>query len=182
MHLPIDELRTERLHARKLELEDAETIYEIFSDDRVTRYWGTPKMTDRSDAETFIKATHEGFESGELLEWGIIETATEQLIGVSAYASWDQKNRRAEIGFALNRKRWGKGLMKEWLAVFIPYGFETLKLHRIEADVDPRNKASIKLLEFFGFKKEGHLRERYHAGGEVQDSLIYGLLQREYPF
>jgi RimJ/RimL family protein N-acetyltransferase len=46
--------------------------------------------------------------------------------------------------------------------------------------VDPRNTASIKLLEKLGFKKEGHLRERYHINGEIQDALFYGLLKKEF--
>lgn len=174
-------LETQRLYTRKLEKADAEALFDIFSIPEVCRYWSSPAMTDISQAEDFIEETHRGFEDGRLLEWGIIERETDRLIGTCAYASWDKKHRRAEIGFALHRRWWGKGLMKELLSVFIPFGFNELELHRIEADVDPRNIASIKLLEYFGFKKEGCLRERYHLNGELQDAIFYGLLKNEYP-
>jgi [ribosomal protein S5]-alanine N-acetyltransferase len=51
-----------------------------------------------------------------------------------------------------------------------------LGLHRVEADIDPRNRASLRLVEALGFRHEGTLRARYHVGGEIQDSAIYGLL------
>jgi RimJ/RimL family protein N-acetyltransferase len=56
------------------------------------------------------------------------------------------------------------------------HAFGTLGLHRVEADVDPRNDASLRLVERLGFRREGHLRERYFVAGEIQDSVIYGLL------
>lgn len=66
------------------------------------------------------------------------------------------------------------------LSVFIPFGFNKLRLHRIEADVDPHNLASISLLEYFGFKREGYLRERYYMNDEFQDAIFYALLKSEF--
>ena len=70
--------------------------------------------------------------------------------------------------------------MQEALRALIAYGFGTLNLNRIEADVDPRNAASAKTLERQGFLKEGYLRERWIVGDEVSDSALYGLLQRDW--
>ena len=70
--------------------------------------------------------------------------------------------------------------MSSVLSVLLRFGFETLDLHRIEADVDPRNPASIRLLERLGFKKEGYRRESYILNGEIQDAVDYGLLKREF--
>jgi RimJ/RimL family protein N-acetyltransferase len=176
----ITSLKTHRTHARKLKQTDTQAIFDIFSDAEVCRYWSSEAMTELTEAEKFLQVVNKGAEDGSLLEWGIIETATDQLIGTCAYSSWDKKHQYAEIGFALHRDYWGKGLMKEFLNVFIPFGFEVLGLHRIEADVDPRNEASITLLEQLGFTKEGYLRERYHLHGEIQDSVIYGLLKHEF--
>ncbi|HLA13289.1 MAG TPA: GNAT family protein [Pyrinomonadaceae bacterium] len=55
-----------------------------------------------------------------------------------------------------------------------------LYLHRLEADVDPRNVKSIKTLERLGFTREGYLRERWQVNGEIQDALFYGLLKPEW--
>jgi RimJ/RimL family protein N-acetyltransferase len=53
-------------------------------------------------------------------------------------------------------------------------------MRRIEADVDPRNENSLRILGRLGFKQEGLLRERWNVGGEIQDSAILGLLAREW--
>ena len=62
----------------------------------------------------------------------------------------------------------------------IAHAFDTLGLHRLEADTDPRNERCLKLLTRLGFREEGRLRERWHVGGEVQDSVLLGLLREEW--
>ena len=180
MNIQINTIKTERLHVRRLELSDAQAILEMFSNPDVTKYLNIQQMTSLSQAEQFIKETHNGFQDYQLLELGIIETRSQRLIGTCTYSDWDQMNKRAEIVFALCKVSWGNGFMKELLPVFILFGFRDLGLHRIEADVDPRNLASIRLLEHFGFKREGYLRERYHINEEIQDAVFYGLLKKEY--
>jgi RimJ/RimL family protein N-acetyltransferase len=70
--------------------------------------------------------------------------------------------------------------MAEALQALLAYCFEALDLRRIEADVDPRNAASIQTLERLGFQREGFLRERWEVDGEIQDALFYGLLREEW--
>ena len=69
--------------------------------------------------------------------------------------------------------------MSEAGSALIEHAFGTLNLHRIEADIDPRNVASARLLERLGFVREGLLRDRWIVGGEVSDSALYGLLERD---
>jgi RimJ/RimL family protein N-acetyltransferase len=64
--------------------------------------------------------------------------------------------------------------------MLIRFAFGQLDLHRLEADADPLNAASIAVLERQGFKREGLLRERYFMQGEPQDAAYYGLLRREW--
>jgi RimJ/RimL family protein N-acetyltransferase len=71
--------------------------------------------------------------------------------------------------------------MQEALGALLNFAFDSLNLHRLEADVDPGNLSSVKTLERLGFRREGYLRERWHVGGEIQDALFYGLLRREWP-
>jgi RimJ/RimL family protein N-acetyltransferase len=70
--------------------------------------------------------------------------------------------------------------MTDAVTTLIRFAFDALGLHRLEADVDPRNERSLRLLARQGFRVEGHLRETYFVGGEVQDSVILGLLRREW--
>jgi len=70
--------------------------------------------------------------------------------------------------------------MHEALQELLEFGVGELDLNRIEADIDPRNSASARTLERLGFTKEGYLRERWIVGDEVSDTVIYGLLRREW--
>src|SRR6266511_4339701 len=76
--------------------------------------------------------------------------------------------------------KWGNGYMHETLKALLTYAFDVLDFHRIEADVDPRNAASIRTLERLGFQREGYLRERWQVNGEIQDALFYGLLRPDW--
>ncbi len=75
---------------------------------------------------------------------------------------------------------WGQGYMNEALSGLIDYAFAELNLNRIEADIDPRNESSRRVLERLKFVREGYLRERWIVGEEVSDTALYGLLQREW--
>jgi RimJ/RimL family protein N-acetyltransferase len=70
--------------------------------------------------------------------------------------------------------------MHEVLCAYVDHLFGPLQLHRLEADIDPRNLASARSLERLGFQKEGHLRERWIVEGEVSDTALYGLLATEW--
>lgn len=93
----------------------------------------------------------------------------------------DEGNRRAEVGFALRRSVWGRGYATEAVSAVIGQAFGPLGLHRLEADIDPRNDASGRLLQRLGFRYEGPLRQRWIVVGEVCDSAFYGLLRAEWP-
>ena len=80
----------------------------------------------------------------------------------------------------LARPYWGQGYMHEAMRAMVDFAFHEMQLHRLEADVDPRNTASVKTLERLGFQKEGVLRERWIVGDEVSDSALYGLLASEW--
>jgi RimJ/RimL family protein N-acetyltransferase len=60
------------------------------------------------------------------------------------------------------------------------YGFDRLGLRRVEAEVDPRNQRSVKLLERLRFTREGYLREHWSVGASSSDSALYGLLEADW--
>ncbi len=101
-------------------------------------------------------------------------------VGTCTLASLTPDHGRGEVGYALGRAAWGRGYLAEALPALLGFAFDVLGLHRLEADVDPRNARSIRALERVGFVREGQQRERYHLAGEWQDALLYGLLRREW--
>lgn len=70
--------------------------------------------------------------------------------------------------------------MTEAMKAILHYGFEVMRLHRMEAFIGPDNFPSLKLVQRFGFQKEGVLREHYQVDGRMEDSVAYGLLRHEF--
>jgi ribosomal-protein-alanine N-acetyltransferase len=177
-HLPA--INTSRLLLRSIRAEDVDDVYAIYSNLEVMRYWSTPPLPNRGAASKLITEIHEGFKRRELLKWGIALRTDDKLIGSVTIFHPEFSHRRAEIGYALGRAYWGKGYMQETLKAILNFAFTVLNLHRIEADVDPRNAASVRTLERLGFQREGYLRERWQVNGEIQDSFFYGLLKPDW--
>ncbi|HEY8185292.1 MAG TPA: GNAT family protein [Pyrinomonadaceae bacterium] len=144
------------------------------------RYWSTPPLANREAASNAVTEIHEGFKRRESLKWGIALCEDNSLIGTVTLFHPDFTHRRAEIGYALGRAHWRKGYMQETLKAVLDFAFEVLEFHRVEADVDPRNAASIRTLERLGFQREGYLRERWHVNGEIQDAIFFGLLRSDW--
>lgn len=172
-------LRTERLVLRPIRETDADALFAIFSDERVMRYWSTLPWIDHEPAWAMI-AGDLAQTTKDHLRLGIELASVEGLIGTCTLFSISATCRRAEVGYGLCSAAWGKGYMNEALHSLLDYGFGQLNLNRVEADIDPRNEASAKTLERLGFVKEGYLRERWIVGNEVSDTVLYGLLQREW--
>lgn len=173
-------LNAARVRLRGLEERDVGALFAVFSNPAVTRYWSRPAMTQLAEAHDLLADVRAGFDSGDLFQWGVERRRDDGVIGTCTLFHIDTKNRRAEVGYALAREHWGQGYMSEALHALIRYAFEDLDLQRLEADVDPRNDGSVRSLERHGFVREGHLRERWFVNGEVQDSLMFGLLRREW--
>lgn len=172
-------LLTPRLRLRGLAPEDAPAIFSIFSDPEVTRYWSTPPLADVDAARRMIPPPPPDLAAAPLLKWGVCLRSDDALIGSCTLLEILREHRRATVGYALGRGAWGHGYALEAVKAVLGFAFGTLGLFRVDADVDPRNSASIRLLERLGFRREGLLRARYHLNGEIQDSAIFGLLATE---
>jgi RimJ/RimL family protein N-acetyltransferase len=173
-------IATERLALRWLTEDDAPALFTLFSHPEVMRYWSTPPMKDLSEARALLGRIRKAFRRKTLFEWGIALGKEDRVIGTCTLFHLDEQNRRAELGYALARECWGQGLMSEALTALLDHAFSTLDLNRIEADVDPRNEPSVRILERLGFEREGLFRERWLVAGERQDSLMLGLLRHDW--
>lgn len=165
---------------RELTAGDAAEVLASFSHPEVVRFTNIDPLETLAEAKSWIAGARAERDSRAVLHWGIARRLDDRLVGTCKLFHLEPKHRRAEVGFALGREHWGQGYASEALTALFDFAFSTLDLHRIEADVDPRNTASLKALERLGFRLEGHLRERYFIGGEIQDALVLGLLRREW--
>jgi ribosomal-protein-alanine N-acetyltransferase len=173
-------IESERVRLRAMVDSDIDALFSIFSNPVVMRYWSFTPLVDRDAAAALLKQEQEGFRNRRLMKWGVALRENDQLIGTVTLVNIDLTHHRAEVGYALGRSYWGNGYINESLRALFDYAFNQLALHRIEADVDPRNAASIRTLERLGFQREGYLRERWQVGGEIQDALFYGLLRPDW--
>lgn len=177
---PLPRLQSQRLDLRWLTQADSEELYAIYSDAEVMRYWSCPPYTQKAQAAKLIGEIHDFHARKELYQWGIAERTEQRIVGTCTLAWIDWKNKRAEVGFILNRAYWRQGYTSEALTRLLNHAFNDLNLRRIEADIDPRNIASIRTVEKLGFQREGFLRERWLVNGEVCDSVLYGLLKTDW--
>lgn len=173
-------LRTARLELRPHVPGDAAALFAMFSDPEVMRYWSTPPWPSIESAHAFLERAKKAMADEEFLRLALVRAGDGALLGTCTLFSFVHSSRRAEVGYALARGAWGRGYMHEALAALLDHGFGPLGLHRLEADVDPRNRASARALERLGFVKEGHLRERWIVAGEISDSDVYGLLAADW--
>jgi ribosomal-protein-alanine N-acetyltransferase len=172
-------LESERLCHRKLITSDAKDLFKIRSDDKTMEYMDSRKMKTLLEVENFISSLLDDYNNKKGITWAIIEKSSNTFIGHFEFWNLKPQHCRAEIGYALNHEYWGKGFMTETLETMINFGFYELKLHSIEANVNPKNQRSFKLLENAGFKNEAYFKEDYLFNGIYLDSKIYSLLETD---
>jgi RimJ/RimL family protein N-acetyltransferase len=173
-------LATPRLTLRPPRPGDEDDLQAIHGDPAVMRYFSEPAWTDPERPAQQIAKDAAAFAAREYFRFAMILNETGRQVGNCTLRALHWQCRRGEVGYALNRAHWGKGYMNEALRALLAFAFVDLDLHRLEADVDPRNTASTGALERLGFRREGLLRERWIVGGEVFDSVVLGLLRREW--
>ncbi|WP_437734139.1 GNAT family N-acetyltransferase [Sorangium sp. So ce1335] len=176
---PFPVLTTPRLRLRALGPGDAERVFRLRSDPEVTRYLGRAPDSSLADAEQHLAVIREGIRTDAAIYWGITRKESGELVGTGGFWRWNKPHRWAEIGYGLLPELWGQGIMTEALGAMLPFGFESMDLHRVEAQLDPENRASARLLERLGFAREGQQRQNWYHEGRFTDTAVYGLLRGE---
>jgi [ribosomal protein S5]-alanine N-acetyltransferase len=166
---------------RQLGAPDLADLHAVFSDPVAMRYWSRPAFADLAETRDYLASIDAGRERGDLFQWGIEHVESRKIIGTTTLFAIDRQQGRAEIGYILGSEHWRKGYAGAALRRLLQYTRDEMKLRRIEADVDPRNSASLRCVERLGFEREGLMRERWVVAGEVQDAVILGLLLRDLP-
>jgi RimJ/RimL family protein N-acetyltransferase len=174
------ELATERLRLRKPRLEDAAQLARIYGHPETSRYIGYSVGEGIEKTQQKLTRDLETAARGEGFRWLLCERGNDTPIGSVGLFHWNQADRHAEVGYVLAADQWGRGLMKEVMPALLRYAFDEMRLHRIEARVDPRNAASLRVLTRSGFQREGLLRENFVEGDGFSDSIILSLLEGEW--
>ena len=174
--MPADGWTTGRLVLRRPAPHDADALFAIYSHPEVMRYWSRRPLVSRDEAVSMLEKMATGLADGTWQSWAVTLGGAGTPIGVCSLFNFVAGCRRAEIGYILAREHWGRAIMAEALASVIAHAFGPLDLRRLEADADPRNAGSLRLLTRLGFVREGTLRARWEIEGEISDTAFYGLL------
>ena len=174
-------LETARLILRAVTMGDVEDIFAYSSDEEVTRFlrWG-PHRT-REDTESYVREVLREYKEGADGPWGVEYRETGRVIGSLHLMNLSAQHRKAEIGFALSRSYWNRGLMSEAVARVLKYSFEQIGLNRIEGFPLVENWAGIRVIEKVGMQREGVLRGYQFQKGAFRDFVVYAMLRHQYP-
>ena len=173
---PFPELQTARFTLRELRDTDAPTLLAHRSDTQIMRYLDREPETTLEQIAKFLEQARQDLAANQGVLWGIAQPGVAKLLGTVILWHINPTHHRAEIGYWLHSDYWRQGVMSEVLAAVLDFGFRKLRLHSLEANVNPDNTASRKLLEKHGFVQEAHFRQNYFFRGQFLDSIIYSLL------
>lgn len=175
---PFPIIETERLLLRRITNDDANEILELRSNPETMKYIPRPLLKNTEDALGHIAMIEEKIETNIGINWAITLKESPKLLGIIGFYRMQPENYRAEIGYMLLPDFHGKGIIPEAVNRLNRYGFDDLKLHSIEAVIDPENFASEKVLQKCGFVKEAHFKESEFYEGRFLDKVIYSLLDK----
>lgn len=176
---PFPVLASERLTLRRINANDISEVIELRSNPQTMKYIPRPLVKTTEDALEHIAIMEEKMALNEGINWGISLKEDLKLIDMIGFYRMQPENYRAEIGYMLLPKFHEKGFITEAVNRLIIFGFDELKLHSIEAIIDPENNASEKVLQKCGFVKEAHLKECQFFEGKFLDKVIYSLLNNK---
>jgi RimJ/RimL family protein N-acetyltransferase len=117
---------------------------------------------------------------GQWLQIAIVRRDSDELIGDCAFQVHAEDIRQATVGITLAQEYQQQGYAAEAMTCLLQHLFETMKLHRVMADTDPGNTASMKLLERLGLRHEGHLKQSLWFKGRWADEYLYAILSDEW--
>jgi [ribosomal protein S5]-alanine N-acetyltransferase len=176
----LPELVTPRLVLRKLGQGDLEALHEQNSDGEIARYMGWRATTSVEESREYLDDALERYDRHYPAPWGIALRRTGTLIGRCGFETWHLSDARAEISFALARRYWGNGYMREALAAMFAYGFDRVGLNRIEGRCDRRNERSAAVMRLSGMSLEGIHRQQRYSDGLFHDMMSFAILREEW--
>ena len=123
----IPELETPRLRLRAIGMADTDAFFDIYSDAETLRYWSGAPISNLSEAEDLLRKELEWSIKGQCINWGIALPSSNRLIGKFTLFQYSEQNRRAEVGYILNRRYWGQAYMSEVMKCALDFAFDVLQ-------------------------------------------------------
>jgi [ribosomal protein S5]-alanine N-acetyltransferase len=176
--LPI--LTSETITLNKIEEENLNELFDIYSNERVFEYCGIIPKHNKDTVKKMIGHFERDYHKKSRVKWGIFQNEGNKLVGIMEAMEFNSKVNMVTIGYYLAESSWGKGIATESVGLLVEFLFNKVHVNRIQAEVMPPNVNSKKVLLKNGFIKEGTLRQAtLWSGKGIVDLEIYGLLREE---
>lgn len=173
------ELWTERLWLREFQQADIPVLYAYNQHPEFQRYEGGQPVSEYQFSRIIEDIIAEQTHTPRTSYYFAVVNDT-QVIGSCYIAVRHRDHRQAEIGYVVGYPYWRKGYATEAAQEVLRYGFETLNMHRIYAEVISENRASVRVLEKVGMRQEAQLCENTYFSGRWWNTCIYALLEHEW--
>ena len=178
--MPVTSVPTPRLTLRPVRESDLAGLLEINGDAEVTRFLPYATWQSLDDGTAWFKRMEALASTGTGQQLVLIRNEDSRIVGTVLLFKFEELSARLELGYVLGRHFWRQGLMHEAIASVCEHAFTAMSVRRIEAEVDPGNVASNRLLRRVGFTLEGTLRQRWVAKGVAYDTNFYGCLAEDW--
>jgi RimJ/RimL family protein N-acetyltransferase len=175
------ELVTHRLILREFVESDWRDVLRYQSDPRYLRYYDWTGRTE-DDVTAFVRMflEQQREEPRRKFQLALVLREGGRLIGNCGIRVNAPELREANIGYEVDPEHWGHGYATEAAREILRFGFQDLAMHRIWSWCVADNRASARVLEKLGMRREGHLREKEYYKGRWWDHLLYALLDHEW--
>lgn len=177
-HIPT--LETPRLILRGMRVQDAADMFDYSRRPEVTRYLLWTPHPDIGYTREYLTYIGQRYRTGDFYDWAILHRESSRMIGTCGFTNIDLDANAGEVGYVLNPDFHGRGLATEAVRRVVGFGFDILKLHRIEACIMQGNHPSGRLLERIGMTFEGWSRDAIRVRGTYRTIGRYGLLADEW--
>jgi len=161
-------------------LSDAQDIFDYASDFEVSKTTNWSPHTSIEDSKIYVKSMLKRYSYNQASEWGIVLKKTGKIIGTCGFTTWFPTHYKGEIGYSLAQKFWNLGLTTEAVRIVIEFGFNTIKLNRIEARCRLDNPASERVMQKAGMKFEGIQRDIMFVKKRFTSLKVYSILESDF--
>lgn len=170
-------IKTERLEIRPFKKEDCADLCSIYTDEETCRYLLSEVWTE----DIYKEKLNIRLKNNELMkekELNLAVVLENEVIG-DLFVCYTDMRETVEIGYVFKKEIGGRGYATEAIRGLVEHLFNTVGVHRIQANIDARNTSSKRLAQRVGMRQEAHFIEDYWNKGEWTDSFIFGMLKRD---
>jgi ribosomal-protein-alanine N-acetyltransferase len=166
-------LNTERFVLRRMTLGDAPRLFEMLRDPHVARFTAHRPLRGMPEAVELVRNVGLDFATRRAVRWAVSHDPQGPLVATVGLHDWDRYHRVINVGFDVDREKWGQGIATEILSAVTQFTSDVLDVNRVQADVMTGNEGCMAVLERLGFEREGLQRERLYKDGTFHDVVLF---------